>query len=420
MCLLCNLGIFGLLLARRDELRGVTSSVEATTLAKEVKSKFQLITTDAPQCYDRQPLEADDVDYTLCLQTSENRLWMMEYHCSRWDNFISLAVHSNRSKREIDEDLAAMGCINHRVKVTTHPIAEGSEKDYPINYLRNVAIAAATTTHVFNLDMDFWTDENIYKTLQSSNVREALVKDNELAIVVPALAIYREGKCKHNDSEICKTILADQMPTDRYSVIEKLRNKEVTMFDVANHEGHDSTGYREWYKHNVEVLAYDDDTHYSSSSLRNIECLTSNRYEPYIIFRNCQSTPPFQEAFSGYGKNKLTWTMQLRRLGWTFGVLDDAFVVHYPHKHSQSRKEWNRTPSELKKSKQRLRPSQLGDEDLEKLNWTDYKRGMVDKLFVDFKHWLQEEVVDNHRVPMCDTFEGKADDDRLWVAPSIK
>jgi len=401
-------------------LLAVTSSNNQSSTDSD--SQFQQITPSSPQCH-KQPLEVDNIDYTLCLQSSEDRLWMMKYHCERWHNFISLVVHTNRSSDDIHKELVEMGCIHHRMKVNTHPIEPNSEGDYPINHMRNIAIAAATTTHVFNLDMDFWTDINLYRTLQSSKVRKALVESNELAIVVPALSIYRDNQCRKSDSFICNDRHAKRMPTDRESIMQKVHNKEVTMFDVTNAEGHDSTGYRKWFKHNLKVATFDE-YQYGALSLRPLDCLTSNRYEPYVVFRKCESTPPFQESFTGYGKNKLTWIMHLRHLGWTFSVLDDGFITHFPHRPSASRKEWNNTPEVLKKrrdgvrGKVKIRPSELQDSDREQLNWMDFKRGKIDKLFVVFKDWLEDSVEDNHKVPLCDGEEGASDDDRLWVAPS--
>lgn len=47
--------------------------------------------------------------------------------------------------------------------------------------------------------------------------------------------------------------------------------------------------------------------------LHPIPCFRSNRYEPYLLLRRCAPTlPPFAEAFTGYGKNKIQHVAHLR------------------------------------------------------------------------------------------------------------
>ena len=163
--------------------------------------------------------------------------------------------------------------------------------------------------------------------------------------------------------------------------------------------------------------------------LIDIECFQSNRYEPYVAFQYCDALPPFQEQFRGYGKNKVAWVRQMRWTGYIFQQLlsggrkrkDDeksdnerienagireedrgAFLVHFPHSESESRKEWNRRPKVLSISKvprdsigvtQDKRGSGT-KVDIAAVNWTKYKRGRVDSLYLDFRYWLEQEVVD--------------------------
>eukprot|EP00962_Isochrysis_galbana_P050606 scaffold21983_cov118-Isochrysis_galbana.AAC.2 len=64
------------------------------------------------------------------------------------------------------------------------------------------------------------------------------------------------------------------------------------------------------------------------------------RYEPYLVVPRLHSTPPFDERFWGYGKNKIQWIQHLRFAGFVFYVLPRAFVVHCPHPPSVSRAHW--------------------------------------------------------------------------------
>ena len=55
------------------------------------------------------------------------------------------------------------------------------------------------------------------------------------------------------------------------------------------------------------------------------------------------TTPMFEEAFHGYGKNKIQHVVHLRYVGFEFSVLAHAFVIHFPHPKSAARLSWEST-----------------------------------------------------------------------------
>jgi len=60
-----------------------------------------------------------------------------------------------------------------------------------------------------------------------------------------------------------------------------------------------------------------------------------------VVLRRCSTTPPFAEAFTGYGKNKIQHIAHLRFRGFSFSVLPpQAFLVHFPHPTSRSKRSW--------------------------------------------------------------------------------
>ena len=69
-------------------------------------------------------------------------------------------------------------------------------------------------------------------------------------------------------------------------------------------------------------------------------CFKSNRYEPYMVLPMTPMTPMFEEAFHGYGKNKIQHVVHLRYIGFEFSVISHAFVIHFPHLKSASRLTW--------------------------------------------------------------------------------
>ena len=83
------------------------------------------------------------------------------------------------------------------------------------------------------------------------------------------------------------------MPTTRSELFALIRQKQASTFDPTNRGGHGSTKYITWR---------DQDT----GTLVDLKCIKSNRFEPYLAFRYCADLPPFQERFTGYGKNKMT------------------------------------------------------------------------------------------------------------------
>lgn len=97
-------------------------------------------------------------------------------------------------------------------------------------------------------------------------------------------------------------------------------------------------------------LTTDYDAWWHQTEPRRIGCFQSLRYEPYLVVPHLDSTPPFDEGFVGYGKNKIQWLQHLRLRGFEFWVMPRAFVVHVPHRMSMSRARW----WEFKAKKDRL------------------------------------------------------------------
>jgi hypothetical protein len=122
--------------------------------------------------------------------------------------------------------------------------------------------------------------------------------------------------------------------------------------------------------------------------------------------------PPFQEQFSGYGKNKMTMVMQMLRSGYRLSQLGGGFLVHYPHLDSNSRLEWNESPENVLPKKIDGRWHQVKPKNVKGVEWTAYKRGRVDATFVEFRNWLKEEVPDESLISKCQDAED--DDSKLW------
>ena len=419
---------------------GNTGSILANLRSKNQYSgdrndpPFQLVSEEAPEC--RKLDSPEDITLTLVTQVSHDRLWMMKHHCERYRNEesppnaqhrMSIAVYSNATLDDIRKELREMGCgVDHKYGKPIRPGLNihqentkgtyasvevsvldaktyGAWDNYPVNELRNLALSKVKTTHILYIDVDFWPSDNLYEMIlgtdadntddqnpttypNNEEIRKYLFEDPKLALVIPAFQVWRQ--CK--EWEDCRQDNLPKMEATRnfkglLREVANVQDRSVTVFDPTNRGGHGSTDYKAWFSQ-------------APGSLVDIECLQSNRYEPFLMVRYCRDLPPFQTAFAGYGKNKITWIMQLIASGYIFSQVGGTYLVHYPHLDSASRKSWNgkltKTDSPMLKK--------------------DSKRGKVDQLFVEFREWLDKTLPsDLRRLELCD--DAQNDDGKLWV-----
>mmetsp|Transcript_3040 Transcript_3040/g.5440 ORF Transcript_3040/g.5440 Transcript_3040/m.5440 type:complete len:657 (-) Transcript_3040:160-2130(-) len=358
-------------------------------------SAFQFSTPDAPSC--AAPLSPADVTFTLVTQLSEDRIWMIPHHCDRWGKShpLSIVVFTDRSADDVTAQLVSDGCSPDQLAVQTVSKSryDPTGTEYPVNILRNMAFSRVRTTHAVYADVDFWPSAELHDLLSRPSVVERFAGDAKLAVVVPAFQMTR--RCpEYRD---CRELNIPSMPRHKKALLSLVKKREASSFDPTNAGGHGSTKYITWRDQEAGVL-------------KDLPCIKSNRYEPYLAVRYCRDLPPFQEGFTGYGKNKMTWAMQLRRTGYLFSQLGEAFLVHYPHLDSAARLEWNKKPEQLKKG---VAVGELLEHSEQEIDLKAFKRARVDQLFMEFKKWMGEEVEDRARVPMCEN--SLNDDVRLWV-----
>ena len=387
------------MLEKRNFSRKLQSSVSHSHVLEAIpqgqdylEPSFQAYSFDAPMC---NALSEKHVSYTLVTQCSDNRLWMLEYHCQRWSGPISLAVYTNQTEKQIKHHLERMNCDSRRNSIQIYP---ASLEDYPINALRNLAFSSVTTSHAVYLDVDFWPSDDLEEILNMH--RSFLAKSSQRALVLPAFSLKRQ--C--SEWSECKNANIPAMPAIQQELFDGLVAKRILPFDWSNRGGHGSTRYKDWLRQERNQLV-------------TIDCFASQRYEPYLVVRYCQDLPPFQEQFRGYGKNKVSWVMQVRRPGCVFAQIGKGFVVHYPHLDSPARQAWNGQTDTSGKQ-----PSRMTRRPMDERVLMQTKRGINDKIFVEFKEWLNDfypiDRVDqsdgSDKTPLCD--DSSDDDAKLWVA----
>ena len=97
------------------------------------------------------------------------------------------------------------------------------------------------------------------------------------------------------------------MPKDKEELINLIQKKAVSTTQLGTN-GHSSTKYKTWMNQKTGTFV-------------DLPCFKSNKYEPYLTVRYCSDLPPFQEGFTGYGKNKIT--VSLCAFAYFLRLLDD-------------------------------------------------------------------------------------------------
>lgn len=340
--------------------------------------------------------EASSVDVTLVTQATEDRAWLLQLVCHRWQGQVSAAVLCN-DKHAVDggatiaQVASVAACagadaanleIFAGAKRTGGSIARvaslkqgrlavslyvaNSTIRYPINALRNAAATAVATTHMLALDIDFLPSIELYGALLAHSV--TLATSQQLAIVVPAF--QRKGDSKFKEYSAAKWQKAIRSPKDHQSFVPStiaqlavcLASADCVVFDSTwNPDAHSTTDSAAWLElsaayadralrgahavltHRPIVLGRDPpralDPKKAIPPLRRLACFVSNRYEPYVVLRSDEALA-FDESFDGYGKNKIEHVARLRYLGFAFSVLPVGFVCHCPHPISRDKRAW--------------------------------------------------------------------------------
>ena len=373
---------------------------ELSLFGNQSPSDFQQYTPHAPSC--SIPLTAQEVSFTLVSQLSGDRLWMVPYHCERWGptHPMSIVVFTDRPADEVKTALVLKGCSNEQLTVQTvsNTKYDPSGTEYPVNLMRNLAFSAVRTSHVVYADVDFWPSSDLYPILANATVQDRLATDSKLAVVIPVFQMIRMCRAYKD----CRDNNIPKMPKHKERLLWLIGRRGASAFDPTNTGGHGSTKYQTWRQQ-------------PTSTFVDLPCIKSNRYEPYLVVRYCSELPPFQEGFTGYGKNKMTWAMQLRKVGYKFTQLGGAFLVHYPHLDSPSRIEWNKKPEPLASVTSKVARTVLA-ENAAQVDLAQFKRARVDSLFIQFKEWLNHNVHDEARTPKCT--DAQNDDYSLWVHSS--
>ncbi|KAI9316315.1 glycosyl-transferase for dystroglycan-domain-containing protein [Dichotomocladium elegans] len=174
---------------------------------------------------------------------------------------------------------------------------------YPINHLRNLALYAATTSHVFVMDADFVPSPNLYR-----HARDTLLVDlpgsRRQAIVIPCYAIRED----HKD---------DPLPTTMIELEELIDRGVAYITDPGS--GHGPT------------LAVPMMTTGNTGGFWYEVCYES-QWEPYyIVPRDSDNLVLYDARFRNQGGDKQSHALQLNAAGFQFLVSTETFILHKDH-----------------------------------------------------------------------------------------
>ncbi|XP_009893977.1 PREDICTED: glycosyltransferase-like protein LARGE2 [Charadrius vociferus] len=236
-------------------------------------------------------------DVTLVAQLSMDRLQMLEAICKHWAGPISLALYmSDAEAQQFLRYAQASEVLSARRNVAYHIVYKEGQF-YPINLLRNVALANTQTPYVFLTDIDFLPMYGLYDYLRNS-IQQLELPQRKAALIVPAFeTLHYRLTFPKSKAELLSMLDMGSLYTFRYHVWPK---------------GHAPTDYAKWRTATVPYrVAWQPD------------------FEPYVVVR--RDCPKYDQRFVGFGWNKVSHIMELDAQEYELLVLPNAFMIHMPH-----------------------------------------------------------------------------------------
>ncbi|XP_035694904.1 LARGE xylosyl- and glucuronyltransferase 2-like isoform X2 [Branchiostoma floridae] len=255
---------------------------------------------------------------TLVTQVSMDRIAMLDRIIRHWDGPMAVALYvpTTSQKPDTNHDWKRY-YINKKLR---HPkfrtfcsvlavYANVVNDEYPINYLRNLALRMVKSKYVFLLDADFIPSPNFQDNFRVL-INDQSDPTDRTAYVVPAFEFLEEQEDQPPPQD--KEALKQQIFADDANILP--------FRSVESPESHRPTDYQRWY---AEEQVYPVSTY-------------QDKFEPYLVLRMSPSLPLYDERFSGYGMNKVTHTMELLAAGYQFLVLPNVWAIHVPHRSTSS------------------------------------------------------------------------------------
>uniref|UniRef100_A0A8C3YTW1 LARGE xylosyl- and glucuronyltransferase 2 n=1 Tax=Catagonus wagneri TaxID=51154 RepID=A0A8C3YTW1_9CETA len=245
-----------------------------------------------------KPPPPQPYDVTLVAQLSMDRLQMLEALCRHWPGPMSLALYlTDAEAQQFLRFVERSAVLSARQDVAYHVVYREGPL-YPVNQLRNVALAQALTPYVFLSDIDFLPAYSLYDYLRASIEQLELSGGRKVALVVPAFeTLHYRFSFPSSKAELLALLDAGSLYTFRYHEWPR---------------GHAPTDYARWREAQAPYRVQ-----------------WAADYEPYVVVpRDC---PRYDPRFVGFGWNKVAHIVELDAQEYELLVLPEAFIVHLPH-----------------------------------------------------------------------------------------
>ncbi|CAH1800647.1 unnamed protein product [Owenia fusiformis] len=246
--------------------------------------------------------EPSPVDVTLMSHLTLNRGYTrIAKILAAWPGPVSFTVFGT------DEEIKAFLKTKHtwkRKNVGIHAIYQGNDtKYYPVNYMRNIALYATNTSHVWMIDADFTPNQDAYKLIKGYIPHFNWTK-KPTALVSPAFETYLpEGGVPANRAQL----MIDLKDHDRIETFSFRRCPRC----------HNNTNWPMFF-----------------NSTKEYKIKGGGTFEPYLVVHR-KSIPVYDERFVDRHWNKILYDYELYALQYEFYVLPDVFIVHEPHERIQ-------------------------------------------------------------------------------------
>ncbi|CAH1800646.1 unnamed protein product [Owenia fusiformis] len=238
------------------------------------------------------------IDVTLLSHlTLERGIHRIEKILAQWPGPASLSVFGT------DDEIQNFLNTTHswkRNNIGIHVVYQRNATYYPVNFMRNVAIYGANTSHIWMIDADFTPNKDAYQLIKKYIFRFDWTGTKRPALITPAFeTALNEGG----------------VPDNRTQLLKKLEDNStlVTFSFTRCPNCHINTN---WEQFMIATEEY--------------KVKGGGNFEPYLVLQR-NNSPIYDERLIARHWNKILYDYELFVLHYEFNVLPDVFIVHEPH-----------------------------------------------------------------------------------------
>ncbi|OAO18018.1 STE family protein kinase [Blastocystis sp. ATCC 50177/Nand II] len=259
------------------------------------------------------------LDVTMVAPASPNRFLLIKNTTEVWKGRYcgAMIVH--------EEDIPAIAQsikeynFSSRVMfiMFSPPVNHALYDTFPLNFLRNLCIRHAETSHFLYFDTDLIPSFNLYDTIMA--LPRDILDSEDSAIIVPPFFFPKKYMNMCDTIPSCIERGLQIAPRTMDALLQCY--KKYVCLSVKHHIP----------THNFVTSKWIFDRR---PKLWRVMCWPNDAQEPYMVLKRHEGIVLFDEAFINYGGNKVQYVNHIRALNPHFYVLNNAFAVDLPHPYS--------------------------------------------------------------------------------------